>query len=127
VRNSFSALCILLLIISGCSRSTTDLKNFDEEAWKKDENGCMNMRSKMIDNLITVKDDLKGLDQDHLIALLGKPDRQELYKRSQKFFYYQITPDASCGVSDAGANIYLSIRFNATGLSKEVIVMNYVH
>lgn len=125
MRNSFSALCILLLIISGCSRSTTDLKNFDEEAWKKDENGCMNTRSQMIENLIAVKNELKGLDQDHLIALLGKPDRQELYKRSQKFFYYQITPDASCGATSGDANIYLSIRFNATGLSKEVIIMNY--
>lgn len=107
-----------------CTSGSLDLNNFDEALWQADEFGCNGDRMEMVNNLESVKDELKGLNQNDIVALLGKPERHELYKRSQKFFYYQISADESC--QDASEdNIYLSIRFNATGLAKEVIIMNY--
>ncbi|MTI22725.1 hypothetical protein E1176_16960 [Fulvivirga sp. RKSG066] len=107
-----------------CGSEVKDLENFDEETWQSDPNGCDGLRSAMVENLYDVKDELKGLNQNDITALIGKPDRHELYKRSQKFFYYQISPHSSCESGD-DENIYLSIRFNATGLAKEVQIMNY--
>lgn len=67
---------------------------------------------------------IKGLDQEEIKELLGKPDKNELYKRSQKFFVYYLSPAPSCthGNTSEQQEIYLSIRFNATGLAKEVLV-----
>lgn len=119
----FKILPFILFIIA-CSTKKQDLANFDETTWQGDVHGCKGDRVGMIENLQDSKEDLKGLNQNEIVALLGKPERHELYKRSQKFFYYQITADNTCD-QPADSNIYLSIRFNATGLAKEVIIMNY--
>ena len=115
---------VFCLLFVACSSDQLDLKNFDEAKWQADEFGCNHARLEMIDDLKSVKDKLKGLNQNEVTELLGKPERHELYKRSQKFFYYQISPDESCSKPSV-EDIYLSIRFNATGLAKEVIIMNY--
>ncbi|MEP2772202.1 MAG: hypothetical protein ABJH05_08635 [Fulvivirga sp.] len=114
----------LVVLVIACATKNHDLANFDEATWQADENGCKGDRVSMIQNLQNSKDELKGLNQNEIVAILGKPERHELYKRSQKFFYYQITADDTCD-EPADNNIYLSIRFNATGLAKEVIIMNY--
>lgn len=77
---------------------------------------------KIIDVLMEQKTVIQGLNQTEIVNLLGKPDRNELYKRSQKFFEYQISPDKLCNANQAQNNTYLSIRFNATGLAKEILV-----
>lgn len=116
-----------LLLLFNCSpQEKTELTDFDNEAWIADAEGCKNVRLGLIENLIGVKDELKGLNQNEIVALIGKPDRHELYKRSQKFFYYSISPSEKCEqYEDEKSPIYLSIRFNATGLAKEVLIMNY--
>ena len=48
------------------------------------------------------------------MQLLGKPDLQQLAKRNQKFFYYQL----NCQNSQE-----LSIRFNAVGHAKEMMLI----
>ncbi|MDX1628376.1 MAG: hypothetical protein R3345_06735 [Fulvivirga sp.] len=121
----YIGLFIVCILLFSCSSPSKDVKEFDEAAWQSDENGCDNVRLQMLDQLIAAKDQLKGLNQNEIQALLGKPDRHELYKRNQKFFYYQISPGKDCPQPQE-ENIYLSIRFNATGLSKEVLVMNYI-
>jgi len=117
-------LFIGLVLIFGCNSNVEDLKNFNEQTWMADSNGCEGQRLEMIDELVQVQEQLRGLSQTELTKLLGKPDRHELYKRSQKLFYYQISPGKACS-ADTEENVYLSIRFNAMGLSKEVIIMNY--
>jgi outer membrane protein assembly factor BamE (lipoprotein component of BamABCDE complex) len=115
----FTAL-IVCLLFSACNQSI-DLKNFDEMAWQNDKGACQNVRSTMRDDLENDKDQLKGLNQDEIISVLGRPDENELYKRSQKFFIYHITPK-NCDGQEFEQYTYLSIRFNATGMAKEVIV-----
>ena len=88
-----------------------------------DPNGCKGNRLSISTTLEDNLELLKGLDQSEIVELLGKPDRNELYKRNQKFFYYQITPAEDCAASHkAEENSYLSIRFSATGFAREVLV-----
>lgn len=101
--------------------ATVDLKNFDEQAWQNDKGACQKVRSSMQEDLEKAKEQLKGLNQDEIVSVLGRPDENELYKRSQKFFIYYITPK-NCDGQEFKQYTYLSIRFNATGLAKEVIV-----
>ncbi len=115
---------ILLFIALGfmaCNQSI-DLPHVDELAWKNDKNGCELVRATLIEGIEQDKDLLKGLSQDDVIGVLGKPDQNELFKRNQKFFIYNITPyDCDKSVNKISRK-YLSIRFNATGLAKEIII-----
>lgn len=102
---------------------STDIPQFEESDWQSDKNGCQGLRSAMIEQLEQAKGSLKGLSEDEISSLLGKPDRNELYKRNQKFFIYDIKGSKSCEAQDPTTTYtYLSIRFNATGLAKEVLI-----
>lgn len=113
-------LCIVLFLI-GCNYAI-DLPNIDEEAWGSDDRGCNNYRMSNIKALEQDKDMLKGLNQDEIIKTLGRPDENELYKRNQKFFIYNLTPHDCKNEVNVSPRVYLSIRFNATGLAKEVVI-----
>jgi hypothetical protein len=111
---------IALFFFAGCN-TDINLKNFDEVKWIEDTNGCKLDRLGMLDALEKQKDELKRLNQDEIIMLLGKPNQNELYKRNQKLFIYYISPK-NCDEKIYQPYTYLSIRFNATGLAKEVII-----
>ena len=114
----FFILSLLCLWMNSCTqRSAIDLSNFDEIAWQADKDGCDGQRVKMRTNLINVKEELKSLNNDQIISVLGKPNKTNLADRNQKYFIYNI----SCPTSSDSAST-LSIRFNAIGLSYEVIV-----
>ncbi len=115
-RRIFYTLCCCLLLLS-CGQKNLDLPNFDEPAWQADKDGCNNVRLEMRDDLIKVKDQLKALNGDDVISLLGKPNITNLTARNQKYFLYNITCD-----DQAGEPSTLSIRFSAIGLSYEVLV-----
>ena len=119
MKYTFTVLMLSILLFA-CDK-TVDLKNFDEQSWQNDKGACKNIRVDMQDDLEEVKEQLKGLNQDEIVSVLGRPDENELYKRSQKFFIYHITPK-TCDDKEFKQYKYLSIRFNATGLAKEVIV-----
>ena len=111
---------LFLIFLSACGKPLPSLDGIDLKAWKEDKNGCLNNRSQSIEMLIKQKEKLKSLDQTEMIQLLGRPDRNELYKRNQKFFYYFLEPGVACGVDKEPRK--LSIRFNAVELAKEVII-----
>lgn len=67
------------------------------------------------------KNKLLALDEMQIVKLLGKPDRNELFIRNQKFFYYFIEPSDNCN-GQIKSTKKLSIRFNAMGLAKEVTI-----
>ena len=56
-----------------------------------------------------------GSNQNEIISLLGSPTRQRLDKRNRKFFFYQLNCENT---------IELSIRFNAIGAAKEIMIVN---
>jgi hypothetical protein len=101
-----------------CSqKDAIDLSNFDEVAWQSDKDGCAGIRTELRNDLINVKEELKGLNGDQVISALGKPNKTDLASRNQKYFIYNI----SCNTNSNDAST-LSIRFNAVGLSYVVIV-----
>lgn len=112
---------LISLIVFSCGKSLPELEGIDIQTWKSDRNGCSSKRLQMRDAIQKEKNKLLSLDELAIIQLLGKPDRNELYKRNQKFYYYFLEPSELCStrVSSPGK---LSIRFNAIGLAKEVVV-----
>ncbi|MBL3658240.1 hypothetical protein [Fulvivirga sediminis] len=112
-------LSFILIALAACNSKQINIPGFDENLWQQDTNGCQKIRAEMTDSLEQHRDLLKGLSQDEMISLLGKPDKNELYKRNQKFFIYEIIDPEHCTAASK-QHIYLSIRFNATGMAKEV-------
>lgn len=114
-------LSIPIVLCLACGQAT-DLPHIDEAKWRVDNSGCNGYRAGHTDDIKKDKDLLKGMNQNEVIEILGKPDENELYTRNQKFFIYHLTPRGCNGTVDSSPGMYLSIRFNATGLAKEVVV-----
>jgi hypothetical protein len=105
----------------GCGKSLPDLESLNLTEWKNDKNGCGTYRAQHIEEIKTQKEKFLALDESQIIKLLGRPDRNELYKRNQKFYQYYLEAGSTC--SNAKENpLRLAIRFNAMGLAKEVAI-----
>ena len=118
-----SSIIALFLILSCCGNGRTTLGTIDLVQWKSDRNACGGLRTRSIEEFQLHKNELLGLSETEVIALLGKPDQNELYKRNQKFYYYFLEPAAACASAVAVSNPKrLMVRFNAVGLAKEVSV-----
>lgn len=113
---------ILFLMISGCGRELPTLDNLDLEQWKKDKNACGTYRSENLESLQSQKEKLLALKEMQIVELLGRPDRNELYRRNQKFYYFYLKPAPECPNYNADNTTRLAIRFNAMGLAKEVMI-----
>jgi hypothetical protein len=111
----------LSLIIMMCGKPLPDLAPIDLAQWKEDKGGCNQLRLNFVEELKNQKEELKGLSEKDIIKLLGRPDFNELYKRNQKFYYYDIDPGKSCSEQVTGGQ-QLVIRFTAMGYSKEVSI-----
>lgn len=109
-----------LITLSCCDKPLPELRSIDVAAWKNDKKGCDGIRASAINDLKEQKDKLLGLREMQIIDLLGKPDQNELYKRNQKFFYYNLHAGMDCPQHESSSNSRLAIRFNAVGLAKEV-------
>ena len=110
-------LTILSFLLFSCGQNSVDLQNFEEEAWRTDQSGCGGLRLKMRDELIRVKSQLKGFNENQIMDVLGKPNKINLVDRNQKYYIYNI----SCPTQNIAYST-LSIRFNAVGLSYEALV-----
>lgn len=111
----------LSVVLISCGKPIPDLAPIEVPQWKADKGGCGNIRAKSIDKLVPQLDELKALSEKDIVKLLGRPDRNELYKRNQKFYYYDLEPGKSCSDSIT-TNQQLVLRFNAMGLAKEVAI-----
>ncbi len=111
----------LFLLIIACGKPLPDLAPIDLAQWKDDKDGCKQIRLSILEELKIQKDELKGLSEKDIIELLGRPDHNELYKRNQKFYYYDIDPGKSCN-DKVTAGRQLVIRFTAMGYAKEVSI-----
>jgi len=120
-RFKWLSVIVISFFILSCGKSLPELKGVDLKAWKDDSNGCQHKRSQMTDAIKKEKSKLLALDELQVIKLLGRPDRNELFKRNQKFFFYFLEPSDRCSEHDASP-LKLSVRFNAMGLAKEVTI-----
>lgn len=112
---------LMIGVMFSCGKPLPQLEGIDIEQWKDDKFGCNGFRQNSIDQFSSQKDKLKGLSEDDILKMLGRPDQNELYKRNQKFYHYFVEPSAKCGSADQNAR-RLSIRFNAVDLAKEVMI-----
>ena len=109
----------------GCT-DLDQLIGFDTATWKNDEYGCKNDRATLAAELMTRKGELLGLNSNKIKSLLGKPDRIELCKRSQRFMVYFIEPGETCpNYQPKEFTRNITIRFDALGRAKEVVLYNY--
>jgi hypothetical protein len=113
-------LALLSILLVSCGTTLPKLDDFDAAKWKNDRNGCLGERSKMESTIIIQKDKLLKLKEMQIVQLLGRPDTNELYERNQKFYTYSISPGQACG--SHLPSVSLEIRFNAMGISKEVLI-----
>lgn len=115
----------LIGLLLSCTPEVISIENFDQEAWKSDTNGCQGDREIYADILMKNQDKLIGHNTHEIIQYLGKPDRNELYRRNQKIFHYHLSPGPSCDLEEHPAeHDRLVLRFNATDLLKEVSIYN---
>ena len=105
--------------ISGCTKPA-ELGDFDVDKWKSDPNGCLGIRAEMIEDILKIKPNLLGLYQKKIIKALGQPESEELYERSQTYYFYYIDPSDKCSEKTAEEPRILSIRFTALGIANEV-------
>jgi hypothetical protein len=114
---------ILFLLCLGCAKQAPTLEGVDTERWRADKNACLGYRHETEVALTRDKEKLKGLSEMDIVNLLGRPDKNELYKRNQKFFCYYVSPGPDCDSPDERP-VQLIIRFNAMGYAQLVSVGN---
>ncbi|HMV10365.1 MAG TPA: hypothetical protein PK325_12830 [Cyclobacteriaceae bacterium] len=119
---SFGVFILFVLIFSGCGKQIPTLNNINTEEWKGDRNACGTYRVTAAASLTAQKEKLLALKEMQIVELLGRPDRNELYRRNQKFYYYYLKPAPDCPNYDPANSTRLAIRFNAMGLAKEVMI-----
>ena len=114
-------LLLSLLILVSCSKPIPKIDDVDLTVWKNDPKGCKGQREQYVESLREQHDKLKGLSERDLTKLIGNPDRNDLSERHTKSYRYFIAPGPGCtGVDSIGLS--LIIRFNATGVSREVAI-----
>lgn len=96
-----------------------DLGAFDKAKWQADANGCSSVRNTMLEELEEVKPKLLGLYQKAIIKVLGQPEEQELYKRSQTYYIYWLDPMEGCTAPSEKPR-KLEVRFTALGIANEI-------
>lgn len=112
---------LILTAAVSCGKSLPELSDLDLSTWKEDKHACGSYRSSHMEEIKAQKEKLLALKESQIIELLGRPDRNELYKRNQKFFHYSLESDSTCSTPKEGA-LRLVVRFNAMGLAKEVAI-----
>ena len=108
-----------LLLLFSCGKSLPHFEGIDENAFKSDKNGCTMKRYAMRESLENQKSLLVGVSEMDIMKLLGRPDRNELYERNEKFYYYFLLPSPSCQERRSDS-LKLVVRFNALGIAREV-------
>jgi hypothetical protein len=123
VANPICSFFLFTFIFFSCGKSLPTLDGIDLKSWHEDKNGCSGKRLSMKESIIAQREKLLALEELQIVALLGKPDQNELSKRNQKFYYYYLQSAKECSNSDSTITPKrLAIRFNAMGLAKEVQV-----
>jgi hypothetical protein len=120
--NRIALLALGIPMLVACGKPLPEMENIDLESFKKDKNACGLYRTTVLHSIDLQKDKVLGLDERQIIELFGNPDRNELYKRNQKFYYYYLQPSADCPASTGANTTRLVIRFNAMGLAKEALL-----
>lgn len=111
------------LVFYSCSQPI-DVEGFDAKAWKSDKRACNNSRADYEQVIVAARNQLVGSTQEDIIRFLGRPEKQELYTRGQKFYIYYLSPSPECdeNINPTGPSRYLYVRFSALNKVNEIFV-----
>jgi hypothetical protein len=105
----------IFFIFSSCSDGY-QLKDFNKSKWQKDKKGCSGKRLELVKVLLDNKTRLKGMDDDDLLDLLGKPEKTVYYGRGRKDYSYYVSPGGQCAdKTDVKPGSRLLVEFDALG------------
>jgi hypothetical protein len=114
MKNPYLIFC-LLIVLTSCSDGY-QVKDFDKGQWKRDKKGCSGKRIELVKILLNNKARFKGLDDDDLLDLLGKPEKTVYYGRGRKDYSYYVTPGGQCeDKADTKPGSRLLVEFDALG------------
>ena len=113
-----SLIFTFVLTTFACTKKV-ETGDFDMDAWQADAKGCTGVRAEMVDDILELKPNLLGHYQKRIISVLGEPEEQELYRRSQTYYIYYIDGAGSCASPTADPR-KLEVRFTALGIANEV-------
>lgn len=108
----------------GCTRKkkkTIRLQKFESELWIQDKNGCGGERMRLKNQLLSLKHNMRGFKTGEIESYLGKPDAQELYNRSQRYYIYFMEPGPKCDNAKENPQA-LFVRFSAIGIANEFTI-----
>ncbi len=125
-RPNLSTIIILFfyaVVFYSCSEPI-EVKGFDAQSWKSDKRACNNSRIDYEKVIIAARDQVVGATQEDIIRFLGRPEKQELYTRGQKFYIYYLSPSPECdgNIDPKSPSRYLYVRFSALNKVNEVFV-----
>lgn len=107
---------------SGKAKRLSRLKDFPNQEWQSDQDGCKGIRKGLKDQILSVKHLMRGFKMSQIEMLLGKPDAEELSERGQRYYIYFIGTGPACQSTTDSAPSALYVRFSAIGLATEFIV-----
>ena len=117
----YRILVVLIAFTLYACKTAPEIEGFDAKQWKDDPMGCKNHRAKLFPILEKNKDKFIKVESGQILKLLGRPDRNELYKRTQRYYVYFVGAGSQCeGVKGSYGKI-LRIRFDALQRVSEVI------
>lgn len=111
---------LIALVLTACGKSLPTFDGVDLKKWRDDRRGCAGERKQIIPALSAQQEKLLGLSEADILTLLGRPDRNELWKRNQKFFQYIVSTAGDCNTGNP--TVIFSIRFNAMERAKEIAI-----
>jgi hypothetical protein len=110
----------IIFLATACTKQPK-LEGLDLEKWRADKGGCSGERTKNIERLKSLKEEIKGTSSNDLDDYLGRPDVQQLADRNQEYYIYFLEKGVHCETlqkkSDAQS---MAIRFSAMGMATEV-------
>jgi hypothetical protein len=105
---------IILIFCIGCSEKP-NLSGFNSDIWKKDKAGCEGKRSILVDTLLAQVSLLKGIKEDQLTQILGKPEKYIPQDRGKKSWHYYTQNGSQCDKNLILEGPKIVVEFDALG------------
>lgn len=110
----------IIFLATACTKQPK-LESLNLERWSADKGGCGGERTKNIDKLKSLKEEIKGTSSNDLDDYLGIPDVQQLADRNQKYYIYFLEKGTHCETLQKESEAQsMAVRFSAMGMATEV-------
>ncbi len=112
---------ILTFLFACGAEKNISVNDFDTETWKSDKNACLGKRAEIFKNFEKIKPIVLQMTENELTENFGKPDRNILHERAQRFFGYMI--DNCCQTESGKTCRMLQIKLDPFDRVREVAVV----